>query len=75
MGLKKMVKTTKSYCQKCEYCFGGQSDTALISCDYLLKTGKRRNCPVGKCDKFEPRIDTKKEIPWSEISKLSRATN
>lgn len=76
MGRKKMVKTTKEYCQQCEYCFGGQSETALVSCDYLLKTGKRRKCPVGKCDKFKPKTKkTKKEIPWSETSNLFQKMN
>lgn len=68
MGRRKMVETSTSYCRQCEYHYGG--DNALISCDYLLRTGKRRKCPVGKCDKFKQKETNRKEIPWSEASNL-----
>ena len=68
MGRQKMVNTSDEYCRQCEYHYGG--DNAIISCDYLLKTGKRRKCPVGKCDKFKKKTNTKREIPWSELSNL-----
>lgn len=67
MGRRKMVNTTQEYCRQCEYHFGG--DNATLTCDYLLKTGKLRKCPVGKCDKFKQKSnERKKEIPWSEVS-------
>lgn len=47
----KMRKTSKELCEKCKYHYGG--DNALICCDYFIRTGNRRNCVVGKCDKFE----------------------
>lgn len=30
------------------------------SCNYILMTGKRRNCPVGYCDKYEKRTKGRK---------------
>ena len=68
-----MVNTTADYCKKCEYHFGG--DNAIISCDYLLKTGKLRKCPVGKCNKFKKRVKRKEEIPWSEVSNVLSQKN
>lgn len=52
MAGTKLIKTTQDICKKCKYHYGG--DNALIICDYLEKTGNRRNCPVGVCNKFEP---------------------
>jgi len=52
----RMRKTSHAYCVTCKYHFGGDSrcHQSQIGCEYILKTGKRRNCPIGKCDKYEP---------------------
>ena len=69
MGRRPMVNTTTEYCKQCEWHYGG--DNAITTCDYLLKTGKRRKCPVGKCDKFKQKTEERsKDIPWSELSNL-----
>lgn len=46
-----MIKTSTQICKKCKYC-AKFSDTRVL-CDYILKTGKLRNCNVGECDKFK----------------------
>lgn len=76
MGRQKMIKTSKEYCKKCEYYSGGVNDTASGCCFYIVKTGKRRGCEIGYCDKFEKKkAKTKKEIPWSETSNLFQMVN
>ena len=70
-----MVKTTTEYCMKCKYHFGGdhKQSSSRVCCDYILKTGKRRGCPVGKCDKFVKSDGKEKnKIPWErEILEMS----
>ena len=61
--MARMVKTSNELCAKCKYHYGGNNSGVLI-CDYLAKTGKRRNCDIGKCDKFE-KGDAKDK--WDEI--------
>ena len=46
-------KTNARLCQRCRYKVELSGSTPY--CDYLHKTGERRNCPVGWCDKYEPR--------------------
>ncbi len=58
-----MIKTTHEICMKCKYHYGGNSNGTPI-CDYLAKTGNRRNCDVGKCDKFE---EGKVKEEWEEM--------
>lgn len=65
MGRVKMVETSPEYCINCKYHFGGDDINHVakfrICCDYLLMTGKRRKCPVGKCNKFKPIDEETKE--------------
>ena len=61
----RMIKTNQKICKSCKYHYGG--DNAITICDYLLKTGKRRNCPVGVCDKYEPIVGGKEKIPWDDL--------
>ena len=49
-----MNKTTPHDCQKCKHSTVIKS-LHYVACDYYLNTGKRRGCPVGWCDKFEPK--------------------
>jgi hypothetical protein len=71
-----MVKTSKEYCKKCEYYSGGSDETSGGCCFYIIKTGKRRGCEIGYCDKFEKKKkNVKKEIPWSETSNLLQMMN
>ena len=68
----RMTKTTKEYCISCKYHYGGGNGPSgigshtMVFCDYFLKTGKRRGCPVGKCDKWEQYEKGEKVIPWDE---------
>lgn len=47
-----MDKTSSRYCQKCKYRVSDRSYGSI--CQYIVMTHKRRDCPVGWCDKFEP---------------------
>lgn len=46
-----MVETSPRYCKKCKYAY--KHNNSEVVCGYILETKKRRNCPVGMCDKFE----------------------
>lgn len=52
--MNKMVKTSRSKCLECHYRCTEIGKSGLIVCDYFVKTGNRRNCPIGYCDKFKP---------------------
>ena len=52
-----MTKTSVKYCRKCKYSYN-HSQTE-IKCGYYSKTGLRRGCPVGMCDKFEKKGEVK----------------
>ena len=70
----RMKKTSKEYCITCKYHIGGDTEksTSRIACQYILKTGNRRGCPVGVCDKYEKKIKPEKEvIPWEEETYLN----
>lgn len=56
---QKMVRTSNSFCRQCAYGIdmGGKT---RVDCNYYLDTGKRRNCDVGWCDKYQPRKRKKK---------------
>lgn len=56
----KMVKTSGEYCKKCKYAYTGGAGS-VKSCDYLLMTGKLRDCEVGYCDKFEKKTGRRKQ--------------
>ena len=45
-----MEKTKIEKCRKCKYASGGNEKEFI--CYYLVRTGQRRGCPVGYCDKF-----------------------
>lgn len=49
----------RSICTHCRYgrrIDMGENGTMLTACLYILKTGKRRPCPVGEdCTVYEPR--------------------
>ncbi len=51
LTMGEMTKTSVKYCRKCKYSYN-QSQTEIM-CGYYSKTGLRRGCPVGMCDKFE----------------------
>ena len=48
---KKMHKTSEKYCKECKY--HGSIHSGYMTCDRYLITKKRRECPIGYCDKFE----------------------
>lgn len=48
-----MKTTTEKLCRSCKYSVNFGAGTTL--CDYMKKTGKRRECSVGECDKYEKR--------------------
>lgn len=50
-------RTSKKYCKSCRFSAPTASN---VVCDYLCITKQRRNCPVGWCDKKEPRKRVKK---------------
>ena len=61
----RMISTTQKLCKTCKYHYGG--DNALMICNYLGVTGKRRNCEPGVCDKYELGKNERKEIiPWDD---------
>ena len=53
-------KKHKKRCIKCKYSYVPNIKGAIIVCDYLDKTGRRRGCPAENCDKFEPREELRK---------------
>jgi len=76
MGRQKMVETSKEYCKNCEYYSRGSNDASSGCCFYIVKTGKRRGCEIGYCNKFKKKKENvKKEIPWSETSNLLQMMN
>lgn len=67
--MAKMVDTSYELCLSCVHNYGkagalipfnGLSQTTLIACKYILDTGERRNCPVGKCDKYKAKKKRKR---------------
>lgn len=51
---QQMVRTSRSFCRQCRFGmdYGGRT---AVYCNYLEMTGKLRDCPVGWCDKYQPR--------------------
>lgn len=58
-----MIKTSNKICKSCKYsCTMASYDNGKgMMCNYLAKTGKRRNCEIGECDKYEPKRRRKNE--------------
>lgn len=57
-----MVSTENGkLCAKCFYSTGTSGNMIDLTCDYLAVSGKRRMCPVGWCNKFEPKGNVKKK--------------
>ena len=50
-----MHKTSPAYCGKCKYSYGGGYFNTICDRYLVLGIGNRRGCPVGWCDKFEPK--------------------
>lgn len=48
---KKMRKTSQKLCRSCKYHCGGHGHA--VYCEYILRTGKRRDCEIGECNKYE----------------------
>lgn len=57
-----MQKTSVQLCKTCVYS-RTSSASIIMTCDYLLITGKRRGCRLGECYKYEK----------SEIKRLPKA--
>lgn len=55
--MSEMKKTTIAYCKGCVY--NMTISSTVIACDYMHMTGQRRGCPVGYCDKKEPKTTRK----------------
>ena len=53
--MAEMIKTTHVVCRKCKYSTFEHISANMPICNYLIDTGKRRNCPLGYCDKYEER--------------------
>lgn len=55
-----MIKTSLEVCKSCKYGLYNGTNGGVI-CDYISMTKKRRNCPVGQCDKYEAKKGKRKE--------------
>lgn len=53
-----MIKTSITVCKKCK--FSEWSNNSNVTCGYFSMTKKLRNCPIGLCDKYQPRKRKKK---------------
>lgn len=51
--IKEMQRTSQQLCRSCR--FSMPISGIAYACDYLCMTKTRRNCPIGWCDKYEPR--------------------
>ena len=57
-------------CKRVKSCKYGWTNAGglMAACDYLLKTGKMRPCPVEGCTVYEKRGKRKPKRPaWSEL--------
>lgn len=45
-------RTSTKLCKSCRY--SGKLSTTQICCEYILIEKKRRGCPLGWCDKYQP---------------------
>lgn len=57
--------------QKCFSCIYHWSPNTshTVYCEYILHTGKRRNCPLNECDKYEQGSPPKQKKPALAIGK------
>lgn len=55
-----MIKTSLEVCKSCKYGLYNGTNGGVI-CDYISITKHSRKCPVGKCDKYQPRKRKRKE--------------
>lgn len=55
-----MVKTSDAYCKGCKYSLVNIGGTDRYCCNYISITGHSRKCPIGLCDKHEPRKSKKR---------------
>ena len=55
-----MIKTSLKVCRNCKYGLYNGTNGG-VSCNYILITLQSRNCPVGQCDKYQPRKRKRKE--------------
>jgi hypothetical protein len=62
---REMHETSIEYCKKCAY-------QGNRSCDYLIMTKERRNCPVGYCDKFTTVGEYHKMLELAKSSKKTK---
>lgn len=56
--MAEMQKTNKELCRGCIYSI--IISGSRYACDYMDKAKQRRNCPVGWCNKYEPKIKKRK---------------
>lgn len=57
-------KKIREQCENCKYSWRAMDTCAIVVCDYLAKTGKRRNCPVENCVKFAPIDKERRRRGW-----------
>lgn len=55
-----MIETSLKLCKSCEYGLYNGTNGGVI-CDYISITKHSRKCPVGQCDKYQPRKKKRKE--------------
>lgn len=54
-----MIETSLKLCKSCKYGLYNGTNGGVI-CDYIGVTKHSRKCPVGKCDKYQPKKGKKK---------------
>ena len=56
-----MIQVDKKKCRSCIHLWI-QGASGVTACQYVLNTGQRRECPVGWCNKFEPKKRKRKRV-------------
>lgn len=51
--MSEMLKTSQEMCAKCKHGSWHNIPERIVVCNYLLDTGRLRNCEIGECDKYE----------------------
>ena len=49
-----MIQVDKKKCRSCIHSWKNYASSEM-ACQYVVNTGHSRECPVGWCNKFEPR--------------------
>lgn len=65
--MSEMEQTEPKKCVTCKYSWPHKiydHGAYIVMCKYYLITKCRRGCPVGWCDKYEPRNGTEKKKRW-----------